>query len=98
MYDPNKTADGIGIRLDLDSSGTATENITLQDLHIAATSGLAGRLYGDSITGGVKSLRLINVTVAESQGGWVCTNVQPVFVNVTPLPDAKGGCLPAPSN
>jgi polygalacturonase len=93
MADPDKPSDGIGFRFDLESSGTITENITLQDVHIAATSGLAGRLYGDSITGGVKGLLLNNVTVAESQGGWVCKNVHPVFQNVTPAPDIQGGCL-----
>ena len=94
MADPNQASNGIGVRFDLESSGTATENITLRDVHIDSCSGLAGRLYGDELTGGIKGLRLINVTVGESPGGWVCKHlVRPAFVNVTPAPDAKGGCM-----
>jgi polygalacturonase len=93
MSSQDNPSDGIGFRFDLQSSGTSTENITVLDVRIAATSGLAGRLYGDSITGGIKALLLRNVSVAESQGGWVCRNVYPVFQNVNPAPDVQGGCL-----
>lgn len=60
--------------------------------HMQAT-GIAGQFYGDTampLTG----LVLINVTVAESTGGWVCRGVKdPKFINVLPAPDKKGGCV-----
>ena len=56
-------------------------------------TGIAGQFYGDTampLTG----LVLINVTVAESKGGWVCRGVkEPKFINVLPAPDKKGGCV-----
>jgi hypothetical protein len=56
-------------------------------------TGIAGQFYGDTampLTG----LVLINVTVAESTGGWVCRGVKdPKFINVLPAPDKKGGCV-----
>ena len=34
MADPDQASNGIGVRFDLESSGTVTENITLRDVHI----------------------------------------------------------------
>jgi hypothetical protein len=84
-----------GFRFDLEGSGTPTDNITVQNVFIQDASGIAGQFYGDQLSGGLRGLRLENVTVGNSSGGWVCHNVvHPVFINVQPPPKAAGGCVP----
>ena len=61
----------------LEGSGTPVSNLTVQDnvMHVAFAAGRAGQFYGSDARTPIRGLRLLNVTIANSSGGWICRNV-----------------------
>jgi polygalacturonase len=81
-------------RFDLEGSGTPVDNLTVEDMHVDFAAGIAGQFFGSGPGNPIRGLRLHNVSIAKSSGGWVCRNVEGAeFVDVYPPPDARDGCL-----